>query len=413
MKKIITIIIFIAGYINLSVSQNLQQIFFEDFINNDFGWYTVQNQYDVMKVENGEYHLQQLLKAPDYLTWIGCGIEEDKDFSVESIIRFNSGTEGNYGLVWGLKNEKNYFSFLISANGKFLVRVMNDQTMLGIIKKSASSTSIKTSSGAKNVLKISKTGQNLAFYINSTEVFTMPFESFYGNSIGFCIDMIVDVSVESLKVFAPRNYELENHIGSLTKMRVFGDHFENNANNWAFFNDENASSAIINSSYVFTSKKKEKAHLAKKAISLPIERDYIIDCMTKKMSGEIISAYGIKFGKTGLMDAISFLISSDGYLAILKKEGAQTTTFVNWKPCAAINMGIGKENNLIVLKKNRKLMFFINNVLVYSLENYSYSVQEVSLYVEGIEKVAFDCLNVNYLVSGNDRPVRPTKPPVR
>jgi hypothetical protein len=244
----------------------------------------------------------------------------------------------------------------------------------------------------------------LTFYANGTPVHSMPSEPFPGDAVGFLVQNATDVSVESLKISASRKPELDTLVGDLTRMRVFAEPFNDNSQSWALFNDSNAASEIKDGYYYLQNKSKDNAHLARQSVSVSVQRDFIVDCKAVKVAGGVEDGYGIRFGKTGLNESYgSFLISTDGYLAVLKKEGAKTTTSVNWRPCAAINMGAGKENVLQLLKKGDQLLFFINNVRVCTMEGYLLPIQEIALYVEGIQKVGFDSLNISYLVSAGDR----------
>jgi len=54
--------------------------------------------------------------------FIETPINYKKDFTLETIVSFNSGEENNgQGLLWGFENWENYYYFVISANGQFRI----------------------------------------------------------------------------------------------------------------------------------------------------------------------------------------------------------------------------------------------------------------------------------------------------
>jgi len=407
MKTIILGLLMALFSTNVILCQELQQIFYEDFLNNDFKWYTVKNQYEIIQVENGEYHLQQTKALPDYTTWIGCGFESSKDFSIEATFRFISGNNGGYGIIWGVKDEKNYGAFTIYSDGKFWIRDVDSNTVIGNIKKNASSTAIKTTAGSKNILKVTKTGNELSFHINGTQVFKLAFFANYGTAVGFCIDGIINVAVESVRLSATREYTLVKETESYTRMKVFAEDFNDNSQKWPTINDNSVGYEFKEGYYYIENKLGKQAMIALRSISLLPEKDYLIECNTKKNTGKKTDGYGLIFGKMGLKEAYRFYIASDGFLRISKIENGKNVSIKDWSPSAAINMGPIAENRLIILKKGRKLYFYINSVLVHTINDFSLPISDIGLIVDGQSKIGFDYFKVNHLITVAERPKKP------
>ena len=135
-------------------------------------------------MENGKYVIE-LKTSTARCTWKRNIIDTTKDFQIESSMLHVSGiTNNGYGLCWGeLDDFENQFSFAINANGSYIIykRVNNN---IEIIINWTSSSYINEGNKT-NKLAVTKSGDNLLFYINDMLVNQISSEPLYGNDVGF------------------------------------------------------------------------------------------------------------------------------------------------------------------------------------------------------------------------------------
>jgi len=208
---------------------------------------------------------------------------------------------------------------------------------------------------------------------------------------------------------ASRKFTLNAETAELSLMRIFSDDFSSNAQNWLLMNDNTGVFEIKDGYYYLDNKLDKKARIAKRGISISNDRDFIIDCSMKKISGLISYGYGLTFGKVGMNDPFRISISADGFYKISKKVAEKTEIIKDWSPSTAINMGPNAENRVVLLKKGTNLHLYINAVLVYSVENFNTAINEIGFYIDGLMKVGFNDLNISYLVKPNERKAPPPK----
>lgn len=103
-----------GGEVNLETGQ---VEIHEDFDNNRFGWPTGPN----ASVSGGRYVLDSQGGYPFTVRNTGLG-QIAFDFCYEGKVEFLSGNESaGYGLVFGYLDENNYFAFLVTRGGQFMV----------------------------------------------------------------------------------------------------------------------------------------------------------------------------------------------------------------------------------------------------------------------------------------------------
>jgi len=381
-------------FTNTAFSQELEQIFFEGFRNNNFMWATHTGPYDTVLIENDTYHIRQNKTLSEYTVWVGCGIEETKDFEIEAKINFISATLGSYGIIWGVKNESNYGAYVISENGRFTVKYVNERSRVPRIYKSADCRFIKKPKESLNILKIRKRNDTLSFYINHGLVFSMPFVPFYGNGVGFYIDGDMNMAVESLKISAQREHMLLADTTGMSFKRVYSEHFQNNVKNWELRNDTHVTGEIKNGFYCLHNKQENISYTSRKDISLPDDKDFLIQCRTVVISGKINAGYGLCFGNTATNISYRLVVATEGYFVLFKIESNKDVIIKKWSPSTAVNMGYSAENIFTVMKKGKTLYFYINSAQVQKVNNFTGTINEVGCVIESIANVRYDYINV-------------------
>lgn len=195
--------IFFTILLILNVFQTIGQestVLVEDnFSDNRYDWWLGKTQNGRAEILRGEY----IIKYSGQKSWasnIHTGLNPRYDFVIESRISRISGTETNgYGLVFG-KGKNGYYNFIITPQGRFYVRKIErgkkGQYLIRWKKTSAiSQTSIT------NKLRVQKTGNEILFYINERYVGKIPYQSFFGDQVGFMMYQAQQIAVDYLVVY--------------------------------------------------------------------------------------------------------------------------------------------------------------------------------------------------------------------
>ena len=171
----------------------------ESFSSNINGWSTDNLDNYTSSVSNGKLNIHRKKEGGIFISR-DVDIDTSKDFIIEtSISRQKTGASGLYGVTFGRKNSSNEFTFLISTNGSYMFRKFDNDKYNKIIPFTSDAT-IKTGIGEANVIKIVKSGSLLRFYINGKYMNEAPFESFYGNKLGYTTYYEQKIAVDYLNV---------------------------------------------------------------------------------------------------------------------------------------------------------------------------------------------------------------------
>ena len=172
-------------------------IFEEYFADNRNDWLVDENEDIMTKIQNGKFIFEHKREESGYYTLNLIDIDQDKDFSIETTLQHLSGeNDYGYGLVWGLEDIYNYFSFEIANTGFYRITKKvngNFETLVGW----TDSDHIYTY-GETNKLSIKKSGNQLKFYINDNYVAQTSFERFFGNAIGYVIWKNQTIEIDNL-----------------------------------------------------------------------------------------------------------------------------------------------------------------------------------------------------------------------
>ncbi len=87
------------------------------------------------------------------------------------------------GLVYGLADKDNYYSFLINPKGEYQIDGMLEGESLGVMPRFVKSPSIRAK--GPNTLKIDKKGNQVRYLINGQKVHESRFINFAGGKIGY------------------------------------------------------------------------------------------------------------------------------------------------------------------------------------------------------------------------------------
>lgn len=195
-------------------SYDKQQIFTDSFNDNHNSWWTgdiKDNHYGYIK--NGYYHYESK-KANAKITYKYIKIEENKDYEIEASIKFLKGEKntGN-GLVWGYNSKNSYsYDYLFTSNGYYrLDKYVGKYEKYFEWKKSS-----LVKAKDYNILTIRKIGKKYYFFLNKTYVYSMPYEYFFGQRIGFQVTSFSAIKIDYLKVSYIKKKEVKNYPPQIT-----------------------------------------------------------------------------------------------------------------------------------------------------------------------------------------------------
>jgi len=160
-------------------------IFEEHFNNNNRGWPEISNNNAQFAVTNNGYVIESRTGG----WWFASkpiAINQDEDFKIECSLKKIVGVDNfGYGLIWGLKNDKNYYHFVITGEGRFVISRVREGNITDIIPWATPNSINRFNS--TNKLTVEKKGDKLQFFINDSFVGKIKFEPFFGNRVGFSV----------------------------------------------------------------------------------------------------------------------------------------------------------------------------------------------------------------------------------
>lgn len=199
MKKTLYLFTFAVLFNFQSIVYSEESILKEDFDSNRRGWYISQgNSYHEL-FSDGKYIIENKVNKPLIVTkLLPNKLEQKNDFKIESVITKVNGLDNDsYNIIWGYKDNKNFFTFGVSGDGNYTYGKMFNGKYSILSKKKWF---LINNGNSKNKLKIEKTGNKIAFYINDYGVDTQNFQPFMGDYFGFFIKTKMKVEIDNLLV---------------------------------------------------------------------------------------------------------------------------------------------------------------------------------------------------------------------
>lgn len=151
------------------------------------------------RISEGKYIFTHNRDKGAWTSWVTIEMDERLNFEIECDVRHVNGINNHgYGIIWGMKDCDNYFSFDISANKYFMYsKIVNSERI--DLKPWTRSVHIN-GSNAFNQLIVRKRDCGITFLINGEIVHTAAFEKFFGNKIGFEISNQQTIEFDNLVV---------------------------------------------------------------------------------------------------------------------------------------------------------------------------------------------------------------------
>jgi len=303
MKKNCNINVFIVSIVVLLIPLSVsgEDIFIEDFLTNSNNWPIADDEEVATDIVAGSYSFEYKSDDAAYYVWYPIPIDTNRDFEIKSKMYHSTGRDDRgYGLVWGMKDVSNYYTFNITNNGYYRISELKNGEWYDLIPWTESDC-INTYS-LSNVLTIKKLGDTYYFYINNLRVDEMNFRSFFGDQIGYVIFMSQKIMIDYL------------HVRYIEEMQtLMNEQFTDNSLGWAEANDASVYAGISGGYYNFEHKNEEDSYYVWNSVALNDEEDFQISSTLTHVSGIDNYGYGLVWGMKDLENCYTFDISDNGY----------------------------------------------------------------------------------------------------
>jgi len=174
----------------------------DDFSNPGTGWLRHSDDQSEMDYEDGEYRV--LGKEPGaHMVWCQEA-GQFGDFALEIDARLVSGTEqARYGLVFRLQDLDNFYSFLVSPSGYYLVQAWLNGVWTTMQAKTESA--FIEQGNSKNHLEVICKGSQIALAVNGHSLATITDNSLTSGDVGMIVRTPApnaDVHFDNIRVFS-------------------------------------------------------------------------------------------------------------------------------------------------------------------------------------------------------------------
>ena len=169
----------------------------EDFSHNNRGWLEYAKDQSFIAVRDGMY----ILDAPEtgWVAYVSPNFVETEDFSLEATFILKGGaTNMGFGFVWGYSYEASKFNNFVIAETGFAKVFSSDDSRTDA--KGWEKIEVVKNNGAPNRLKVSQQQGILHFYVNGTEVKSLPALPWFGRSIGFIAQGKMVVAIDDVEL---------------------------------------------------------------------------------------------------------------------------------------------------------------------------------------------------------------------
>ena len=220
MKKTISLLFFLSVMCQNSFAQftKADLVYKCDFEPSDPYWKPYNEKAFISATSKGKFTLEHAGIVEDWSQTNDMMFNYMNDYEVEVSMRQLSGDDNRgYGIIFNYQGGGNSNSFYISANGFFSVSHYT-KDVYGDDIPWKESDKINKGLLKYNKLAIARRGDNIHFFINGSEVASLPYPKFKGPFTGFCISGVMKAEVDY--VYA---YQKKKPIRLVDNPNTFGE----------------------------------------------------------------------------------------------------------------------------------------------------------------------------------------------
>jgi hypothetical protein len=189
-------------YLPLVVNNYLSPYsYFDDFSDPSSGWHTEDTGDVRVGYQNGEYEI--LLRYALWSAGILAPIDGVSDCSVEADIRRHTGSEGLYGLIFGLVDWDHFYIFIVDPDLGYYTVVIEDTAAWTPVIDWTFSPYINWSPNVANHLKVEQRGGQITVSINGHLLTTANDDTYTGS-------LRVGLYADSASSFDPVSIRFDN-----------------------------------------------------------------------------------------------------------------------------------------------------------------------------------------------------------
>jgi hypothetical protein len=387
------------------------ELLFEDeFDSNRHGWPTGEETdefgHATTALVDGRYRITKeatdaviLWRKPNFATF------DNFVLSVDTFL-----TESNaavaYGVVFRNNENGDLYSFEIDSGGYYLVDMRADDSWERLVEYTQSAA---INAGGYNRLTVKAIGPHLTFYINGEEVTALEDDTVDTGAIGLALELYdqgntATVEFDNLAIYAITPEELEAVVGDepptaeaedgdgMRRMPggdsgglLLDETFDTNDNGWdvSSYEDEelgwSEQAKIDEGLFTLEVGAGEVARYAERGLPEHQFSDFLLSVETYPADGEAYYGYGVSFRENEHFEGYLFEIRNNGdYTIHMYKEG-------EFHLLEKGNSGLiasGGPNLIQIIAKGSSLTFLINDNLLTTVEDDTFSTGTIALAVE-------------------------------
>ncbi|WP_316787180.1 caspase family protein [Pedobacter frigiditerrae] len=362
------------------------------------------------KVEDGSFKFTYKKSVAHAAKFVSYYPNKNSSFSIETTVEHLKGVDNfGYGIVFGAKDVNNLYFFGISGNGNFTLYSFSNGKYTNILNWQPSNF-IYRSQGFKNKLKVEKRSDKIYLFINNQPVANLVAPIFFGDNCGIMVQMNQTIGFNSFTITSNDSNTTaltpaDDNIGKVAYSTTFD---QDDENDWVIAAKDSVRMAMENSHLkIFNSSKNINISTVTVAATwVDMNRDFLLETSTVYYSGKGETGFGVVFG-LDTKQSYQFFIANAGYFGFGYSSANGYRDLVPWKETTAVNKGINSKNKLTILRKEGKILFYINDILVYTHGDIGFSGYQFGLIAGGNQTVGYDYITFKYL--DNKISVNPNK----
>ncbi|MCQ2974971.1 MAG: hypothetical protein MJ211_09180 [Bacteroidales bacterium] len=208
-------------FFNCSIAQEIKEtILLERFRNNKHNWTIGETPEYSASIKGEKYYINHYKHIGSRTFETKVDFNPLRKFFIETMgVNVSGDKENGFGIMWG-KGQYCYFSFVITNDGKFYVRQAKAGGNGSYLIEPKQSPYIKI--GKTNILRIQHQFHEYVFFINGKYVGYIPYQKFYGNSMGIVLYGKQEVVIGYFGVYGSTKLGIDDIEENETKLKITG-----------------------------------------------------------------------------------------------------------------------------------------------------------------------------------------------
>ncbi len=333
--------------------------FSDDFTSNQNGWELESNGDKKMSITNGKLRIEGLAKF-SFSAKKEFDINSSKDFTITVTAKWIDGiSDDGFGIDFcsDFKN-KRYSTFLVSANGKYLISNYSNSKWIAV--QSWTDSYLINKLNVPNIISVRKVGETISFYVNDQKLASFPFDGGYGTDVGLRLSGMQTADFDNFSIVGTSGKQRSYKTITGSQYSFYED-FSDNQNNWLLKEDKNYSFKIENSKLRIKVEQDKTNYYNTIEHPINMNADFTVSAVVRWVEGIDNNGFGINYcGNPSTQSHNVFAVSANGYYKIHYIENNTSWKEIQgWTKSSIVNKN-GAPNLLKIQKKGNYISFFIN-----------------------------------------------------